>query len=216
MRFARLFTGILAVTMLLSLGCSSYQYKNRIERIPPKTRVGVLLMDFNTSGPGALSFVGGGGGDHIDYAASQNYIFNALISNQLIPVSLNMTDLWTSQYVWFKNTFSAKLKALAESENRSEVAISAPVPDMHFPTPPMFLDNLRGHLKAKRIDYVILISAATSFTSEHVKAIVIRVRDDVVVGSKYYERTKFQLSNLDDLYRLIAETIREFTTGGRP
>lgn len=215
MRTARIISVLLAATMLFVLGCSTYQYKNRIERIPPKTRVGVLLLDFDASPGGAFSFLGGGGGDHIAYAASQNYVFNALISNGLVPVSLNMTDLWTSQYIWFKNTFSAKLKALAESENKSEVGIDVPVDSMNFPIPPMFLDNLRGHLKAKRIDYLILIEGSTSFTKEFLKAVVIRLRDDVVVASKYYEKHKFESSDLDDLYNLIEQTIREFTVGSR-
>jgi len=217
MKSRRLFTGLLAMAVMLTLGCGTviYNYKSKLEKLRPNTRVGVLMVDFDASAGGGLSFLGGGGGgDNISYAASRNYVFNSLIDNNLIPVSLNMTGVWTSHYLWFKNTFEAKLKALAESENSSNVAISIPVDDMNFPKPPMFLEELRRHLEKKRIDYVILMDCGVSTSQDYIKSVVIRVRDDVVVASKYYEKNKFESSDLEDLYRMIDQTIREFM-GGR-
>lgn len=139
-----------------SIGGCKTRFFRRIAKLPNRARVGVLVT--NEDGHGLQASV------------SKSYIHAALMENGVVPMTLN------------EATVPVKLlekKIIAKMEGCS-VDLDKIRADMRV------LMSLKDYFKRKNIQYILVVHVDSSGFDEDLKAVVIRVRDMAIIGSKYY------------------------------
>jgi hypothetical protein len=148
---------ILLAAAIFAAGCTT-KYVARSADIEPRSRVGLVMVSED--------------GDKLKYGIKHAYVYNRIMAHNLIPVALNEMDV--SRFMTEKPGVVFDFK----SQN-SPSDLQAFIPAM---TP-----TLQAYLKDKKVDFLLVTSFWVSGLDEHMRAIMIRVSDMVIVGTKFYD-----------------------------
>lgn len=204
---------LVAFSLLLAFalisGCSvSYKHTAVHTQLPAQARIAYLLV--SPSGGGSFGMFGAGGG--FPYAMSNNLVYNAMINNGLNPVSLNSVQMYNSYLKELHKEGSAKLEKKLKVEGTDKEGT------VKFTQYAMFFENIQGYLKDMKIDYILLYNLNFACSNgEYVQAILVRVEDLTVIGSRYhYIKSGIMGCGIDpdNIYRITDDTLKAFMGGG--
>lgn len=154
-------TGLTAVMMglpLLASGCVT-NYFVRIARLPIQSRVGVIMTDSD--------------GRVLEPTVAKSYVYDSLMRNRMVPVALHDAKI--------RMVIISHIKKLSLKEGGGV----PPVLTRLVHDPKMLL-SLEAYFKKKELDYVLVLHVDTKAFDEDIRAVLIRVKDMVVIGTRFY------------------------------
>jgi len=153
---------LLCAAALAGSACTTL-YQQQTVKIPTNAKVGVIMYD-----PSSLAKKTG-------FTFDKNYVYEVMLKKKLIPVAVNDINVEqiVKQNLWFDNLQAAPVGP--------EVAKPSVVGS------PVLLSTLQQHFKNRGLDFVLLLHVKSSALDEDLQAVLVRVEDMTVVGTKYYK-----------------------------
>lgn len=149
---------LMAGGAVLMAGCVT-NYFARIGRLPTRARIGVILTDSD--------------GRALEPTVAKSYVYDSLMRNRMVPVALNDAKV--------RMTIIARIKEVEFKEGSGiPPALKKLVRD------PKMLLSLEQYFKKKEIDYVMIVYVDTKAFDEDIRAVLVRVKDMVVIGTRFY------------------------------
>ncbi len=171
---------VLVFALVLSLsgpGCTT-RFSAKSAPLPKNTRIGLLVVDR--------------GGKDVRNSLGQTYIYEQLIKEDMIPVTLNefsVRDLYNDTFKRKKGSdWTRMLNPLpgggGGNANEARTVTQIQAGDRFKP---LLVPTLMEYLQKQKVEYLLVVHTWASAKDERLKALLIRVEDMVVVGAKYYD-----------------------------
>ncbi len=154
----RIGMAVLIALLATAMGCTT-KFSNTRTKLEQNSRVAVLLVDAD--------------GSDYEYGMAENYVFNAMLKHNLVPVSLNSADV--KSFGELHRDYIAG--AITTEKGEKEKAAFSPV----------FLESIQDYLAERKIDYLLLLEFDISGLDEHLQAMLVRTNDLSITASKYYD-----------------------------
>ncbi len=157
------------IGLLLSSSAScTTKFTGKSERLPDQAKIAVLMVSRD--------------GSDVHYTMKQTYVYHSMIQADLQPMSLNEIDVG-ELYTIDGNESEGSLLSAVNGQGSQSISVES---GNVLPAEPMAMPKLLRYVENQDIDYLLLLYTRVHAMDETLKAVLIRVSDRHVIGSKYY------------------------------